>query len=236
VSPALFAQEIVTIPVVFMQNSVTPASGPSNPASSVISAPVYKTPAFISKVSSVDGATALTVASGNFSVNQFSASPYFVRLKSGPSTGRFFRITANTESQLTIDGLGYSITSSTPASSSETQVSVGDRCEIFAANTLGTLFGVSGVPFQTGASANSADNVYLWNGTAWDIFFNNGSHWRKSGNGLNQDNAIVFPDSGLFIVRRGTGSLTLRFSGTISSTTERTDILGPGSTFKGNRF
>ena len=102
------------------------------------------------------------------------------------------------------------------------------------------MFGVTGGGvFQTGSSAGQADNVLLFNqkNQTWDTFFNNGTHWRQSGNlNPNLDNTVVLPDRGIFILRRSTSANNLTFLGTVPSTSEKTDIPGVGSTFVSTRF
>jgi uncharacterized protein (TIGR02597 family) len=238
---AAFSQSVTTIPVGFTTAAIPAAADSSNPGNTVISAPFYAVADFVGAVSSVDSGSALSISGAAFTTNQFTSTPHLARMKSGASVGRFFVVTANTATQLTLDtaAAGYTLTTGAP-STTQAQVSVGDSVEILPANTLSTLFGSTPatVPFQQGGSATAADNVYLFNGTAWDVYFYNDSlsHWRKSGNLNNQDNAVVLPDRGIFIVRRAVAPLTLTFLGTVPSTTEVTDFAGPASTFKSVRF
>jgi uncharacterized protein (TIGR02597 family) len=228
-------QSVTTIPVGFTTATVPAATDASNPASTVISAPFYAVADFVGAVSSVDSSNQLSVSGAAF--GSLTGTPHLARLKSGASIGRFFVVTANTATQLTLDTTtaGYTLTTGAP-STTQAQVNVGDSVEVLPANTLGTLFGTSSVPFQTGASANASDNVYLFNGASWDVYFHNGTNWRRSGSGLNQNNAVVLPDRGMFIVRRAVSPLSFTFLGTVPSTTERTDFTGPASTFRSVRF
>ena len=230
------AQSVTTIPVGFNTSVVPAAVDASNPSSTVLSAPFYTPADFTGAVGSVDSANQLSITGAAFAAGQFTATPHLARMKSGPSAGRFFLITSHTATQLTVDALGYSLTSAAPASTTQTQVTVGDSCEILPANTLGTLFGTSTVPFQTGATAADGDNVYLFNGTSWDVFYHNGTNWKRSGSLVNQNNAVVYPDRGLFVLRRATTPLNLTFLGTVPSSTERTDFPGAVSSFKSVRF
>jgi uncharacterized protein (TIGR02597 family) len=238
------AQSVTTVPVGFTTPAIPAAIDANTPSSTVISVPFYAVDAtnFVGAVSSVDSSNQLSISGATFTnPNGFVTPPHLARLKSGSSVGRFFIITANTATQLTLDTAtaGYALTSGTP-SNTQAQVNVGDSVEIFPASTLSTLFGFTAatVPFQQGSSAGAADNMYLFNGTSWDVYFFNGTtqHWRKSGNLNNQDNTVVLPDRGIFIVRRATSPLNLTFLGTVPSTTERTDVAGAGSTFKSSRF
>ena len=235
--------EVVTVPVGFNTATVPAAASNTSPSSTVISVPFYATAAFESLISSVDSSNQISVSGAAFTTNQWvPASPaetYLARLKSGMSVGRFFLITSNTATQLTLDTVtaGYTLVTSSPTTS-QIQVNVGDQVEILPANTLASLFGSTAatVPFLQAASAGAADNIYLFNGIAFDVYFFNGTSWRKSGSLANQNNTVILPDRGVFIVRRGTTPLNLTFLGTVPSTTEQTDITGPGSTFRSNRF
>ena len=233
------AQSVTTIPVGFTTAAVTAAADVNNPASTVISVPFYAPASFVGGVSTVDSSNQLSITGAAFTPGQYAATPFLARLKSGASTGRFFIVSGNTATQLTLDTTtaGYTLTTGAP-STTQAQVVAGDSVEILPANTLSSLFGSTAgtVPFQQGSSASLADNVYLFNGSSWEVCFYNGTHWRQVANLNNQDNKIVLPDRGIFLIRRGTGVLNLTFLGTVPSTTERTDLTGPGSTFKSNRF
>jgi uncharacterized protein (TIGR02597 family) len=232
---ALPAQTVQTIPVGFNTATVTAAPNASTPSSTVVSVPFYQIASFQGAISTVDSSNQISFSGTTFT-STLTAPPYLARLKTGTSVGRFFLVTSFTNTQLTLDTAtaGYTLTTGSP-STTQAQVAVGDSVEILPANTLGTLF-PSGAPFQTGPSSSQADNVYIWNGTTWDVFFHNGTNWKKTANFGNFETKPVLPDQGLFIVRRGTSPLNLTFLGTVSSTTERTDFPGAGSSFKSNRF
>jgi hypothetical protein len=228
---------VTTVPVGFTTPTIPAAADANTPSSTVIATPFYAIAAFQSSVSSVDSSNQVSLSGAAFTSNQFTSPPYLARFKTGASVGRFFIITANTATQLSLDTAtaAYTLTTGSPTTA-QTQVVVGDQVEILPANTLGSLFGTNSVPFQTGSSANAADNVYLFNGNSWDVYYNNGTNWKKSGSLANQNNTVVLPDRGMFILRRATSALNITFLGTVASTTEKTDFTGPGSTFRSNRF
>ena len=218
---------VATVPVGFTTATIAAATDASTPTSTVISVPFYQTAAFAGPVTSVDSASAVSSSSASWTANQYAATPFLLHFKSGNTVGRYFLITANTSTQLTVANRGYDLT---------TIAAAADTFEILPAYTLGTLFPTSGLQFQTGPSASQADNILLWNGTTWDTFYNNGNNWKKGGNLAIQDGVILYPDEGLFIIRRATTPVTLTFVGTVPSTTERSDLVGPASTFVSNRF
>ena len=245
----LFA-DVTTTPVGFNTATITPAASATQPKGTVVSVPFYAVPAdFQGAVSAVDSTNQLSLSGAAFTPSPAAGDlvtvPHLARIKSGASVGRFFKITANTATQLTLDTTtaGYTLTTGAPTNT-QAQVVVGDSVEVLPANTFGSLFGTTTgtVPFQQGSAANAADNVYMWNkvNQNFDIFFfkNDASpaQWRRSGSGVNQNNTVIFPDQGLFILRRGTAALTLTFLGVVPSTTERTDFAGPKSALTSNRF
>ena len=244
------AQTVSTVPVGFNTSTIAPASNATTPTGNVVAAQFYQIAVFQGALSSVDSSNQISFTGANF--GNLTTVPHLARFKTGNSTGRFHLITANTTTQLTLDTSdadstpdikGYALTTGAPTLS-QTQVAVGDSVEVVPANTLASLFGATGGGiFQTGTSAGQADNVLLFNqkNQTWDTFYPSSStgHWRQSGNlNPNLDNTVVLPDRGIFILRRSTSTSNnnVTFLGTVPSTTEKTDIAGPGSTFISTRF
>ena len=229
-SPSASAQTTATtVPVGFITKTLPPAPDAANPTTATISIPLYATADFTSAVASVDGANQFTMATANWGAGLFTATPHLVRIKTGLGVGRFFLISLHSTNQLTVI-LPPSVSTLVGL------LAVGDSCEILPANTLSSVFGLTAPGFVTGSSANAADKVYLWSGTGWDTYFNNGTHWRKSGNFNNQDGIVIYPDEGIFISHIGSAALSLTLLGTVPSTPEKTDLDGAGITFISNRF
>ena len=224
---------VTTDPVGFTSVVINSSSDGVIPGRTVVCTPLHAAPVYAGTITSVDGTSAFSDSNATWTGNQFvsGSTPYLVKIKSGASVGRFFLVTSNSTSHLTVNPGSYALTS---------LLTVGDTYEIDPANTLSTLF-TSGTasgsfPFQTGASANVADVVCIWNGTGWYGYFNNGTNWKRSGSGLIQDNTIIYPDEALYIIRRSTNPLTLTFTGTIPTTVEQSDIPGSENTFLANRY
>ena len=220
---------VATVPVGFTTVAVTPAANSSTPSSQVLSVPFYQSAAYAAAVTSVDSATQFTSSSASWTANQYAQTnaPYLVHFKSGASVGRYFLIQSNTANQVTVYPRGYNLSSVAAAA---------DTFEIVPAYTLGTLFGTSSVPFLTSGSPNTADNLFLWNGTKFDQYFHDGNSWQRSDSLLSQNDTVLYPDEGIFLTRRGTTALNLTFVGTVPSTAEKSDLVGPGSTLVSNRF
>ncbi len=220
-----FGQSAVTDPVGLIEVTVPAANG-STPSNLPASIPLSNPGIFTSTISSIDAADSFSMTQANWLPSVLTTSPHFVRVKDGANVGRFYLVVSHTSAQLTVDA-------NTDLS---TVLAVGDKCEIVPANTLGSVFGTTTPLLLPGANANVADNIQLWDGAIWETFFHDGTSWQKSGATGSQDNTIIYPDDGLYIVRRGGTPLGFTFGGTIPTTTERTDLNGAGSSFIGNRF
>jgi len=228
-----YAQTSVTTdPVGFTAVTITPATDANTPGNTVVSIPFHTAATFSGAMTSVDGSNSFSCSSAGWTASQFTTAPNLVRIKGGSQTGRYFLVTANTATQITVNVGAYNLT---------TILSGTDNFEVVPANTFATLFGsgsssTPAVPFQTGNTAGTADNVLLWNGIGWDTYFNNGTNWKRAGSTLSQDNTIIYPDESLFVIRRSTSTLSLTFQGTIPTTTLLTDISGPGGVFVANQY
>ena len=209
----------------FLRCTVAAANG-SKPTETVLSFPLHDAPVFSGNVGSVDAADALTVAGAAFTEGQFTAVPTVAHFVNGNNTGRWFLITSNTPSQITLDNRGFVLTG---------QINAGDTLEIYPAHTLGSLFGTSSVLLQSGSNAGTADNVSLWDGTRFVPYYFNGLNWTDATN-ANCNDVVVPPDTGIVIKRRGIRPVTLTFSGMVPDTSERSDVEGPGSVLLANRF
>jgi len=228
-APVVAQTARTTIPVGLVKITIPAAPNANTLSSLAISAPLYGNAVYQGAIVSIDSATTLTLSNANFTAGQYAASPYFARIMSGTSVGRFFLITTNSINQLTVDTAGADLT---------TLLSPGDIAQIVPANTLGSLFGATAPGFVTGISANTADNVFLWIGGTWEVYYNDGTHWHAAGSlNPNLDATIIYPDEGVFISHRSTTSpLVLHLAGTVPSTPEQSDLPGAGSTLLPNRF
>ena len=219
--------QAATQPVGFLSVTIPGTTNAASPSGTVVSVPLDTKPVAAAAITSVDSTSSFSSATATWTAGAYVATPYLVRITSGANTGRSFLIVTNSTTQLTVDPKGYDLTQ---------LLSVNDTFEILPANTLGSLFGTSAPLLTPGASANVADNVVLWDGSAWSTYYHNGTNWRKSGSFANQNNTIVYPDEGLFIFRRATLAVTLTFVGRVPITTERTDLAGGVMSFVANRF
>jgi len=176
------------------------------------------------------------VNGAGWTVNQFVSPPTFCRIKSGAGTGAFFPVASNTATQLNLMTGSAVLVSGTPTAANQVPVAVGDKIEIVPANTLGSVFGSATVPFQTGANASAADNVLLFNGSGWSVYYHNGTAWQNPAVPGDQSGAVIPPDNALFVVRRSVAPLSVYVAGTVPSTQEVLYFPVSASRFVGNRF
>jgi len=230
-SPCTDAQSVNTPPVGFIKVPIAPAVDAATPSSTIISVPLYGTVSYTGVVSAVnDAESSISAANATWTASQFAsaASPHLVRIKTGTSMGRFFLITAHTTTgKLTIDKRGHTL---------QGNIAANDALEILPARTLGNVFGTTTATLKTGATVADADNVLIWNGSNWSSYFHNGTKWLLDGSTDNQNAAVIFPDEGIFIVRRDTAPLDLVMTGGVPTTSENSDLPAAGSILLSNRF
>jgi len=240
-----FAETATTDPVGFFSKALVVSAGGGARTTATVSVPLYRPPVYTAAATSVtNGSPQSTcqLSGGNFGTGvgqtDVTTYPHLMRIKTSTDTthiGRFFEVKAASGDQLSLDDTALA-----------SFLSIGDTCEVFPANTLGNTFGAitgtgntstSTVPagWVTAASAASADNVFIWNGS-WLTFYHNGTNWKQSGSGLNKNFTIIYPGEGLFVGRIGTTPITLVTTGTVPTTTERTNVTGSGQTLVANRF
>jgi uncharacterized protein (TIGR02597 family) len=128
VSP-LSAAEVVSAPVGFLKKTF-PGSSTSS-----FSIPLQRNATAVGPVSAV-GTNTITDAKASWTVGQFAAvgSPYFVKMVTGTSAGRYFLVTSNTVNRLTVDVRGANLT---------TLAAGGNRYQVLEGRTLGSTFGTT---------------------------------------------------------------------------------------------
>ncbi len=227
---------VTTVPVGFIRVPVAAAVDAANPSLTAVSVPFYGSALYAGAVTGLSGSQVIVVNGANWTAGQFVSPPTFCRIKSGAGTGGFFPVTANTATQLTLNTGNVSLVGVSPTGSNQVQVLAGDKIEIVPANTLGGLFGTATVPFQTGANAAAADNVLLFNGTSWSVFYHNGTVWQSPIAAGDQSGVVVPPDGAMFVVRRATAPLSVYVAGTVPDSPEVLVLPAALSRFVGNRF
>jgi hypothetical protein len=152
-----------------------------------------------------------------------AATPYLVRIISGPAAGLVLPVsttTPNTATRLTLVTGGLDLTT--------LGISPGvDSYELVPADTLETLF--PGSTLKTGDDINTADSLRMWNGSTWIYYFNNGSGWQRSGVGA-APNTLVRPDRGWILKRVGPTRTFVEY-GQVSPVSARLSVSRSANTF-----
>ena len=174
------------------------------------------------------GIDSITVPAAGWTAGAFSdpANPYYIRILSGASAGRHYMVssTANTASQLFVSNEGFSL-----GQHGITVGSAGDVYELVLADTLLTMFGTT--TLQGGASAVTADNVQVWGGASWLVFYFNTTRnrWERDNSATNSMNDFpLLPDRGIMITRRAVSDLNLVVTGRVPEVAPKFFHLRPG--------
>ncbi len=196
-----------------------------------IGVPVLGEAVFAGTISAANANT-LSTTDAIWTPGQFAqlGAPHFALILSGGQTGRLLLVTGNIAGSVTLDVGATNLTGD--ATSPGFAVALGDRFEIFPGDTLATLFGDGSVSnpvqLQTGTSAFVADSVQIFNGVKWvSYFFHSTSNSWVNATGVqsNQNNVVLYPDTGLLIARRGP-TTTIAITGRAPTTSLVTRIVG----------
>jgi uncharacterized protein (TIGR02597 family) len=234
------AQTVTTVPVGVMTYAI-PAGTPAAPSLTAISFQLYdQTPPSQGIGNGIIGAitlntatlrTEITVTDANWISGALASSsaPYLIRITSGASSGKFFQVTANTSTNLTIPGVNQS----------GSGFAVGDSFQLIAAETLASFFTGSNALIG-GTSASTSDIVYLFEGGSWVGYYRNTStatpQWLKAvGRSANSDNIILHPEKG-FVIQRKSAALNLVLSGVVPNDNFNAPIMNSGSTVTNSGF
>jgi len=158
-----------------------------------------------------------------------AANPYYLRIKTGVAAGRVLLVsaTANTTTRVFLTNDGVSLTAAGgPA--------IGDEYELVLADTLGTLFGST--ILQGGTDASSADNVQVWSGADWLVFYYNSGRARwelreDTAGSPTRDTFVLRPDRGVMVTRHAATALKFYVTGRVPSVAPRHFHARPGVTF-----
>lgn len=218
-----------TDPSGYVTVEITPAPGAGSSSTSAFSVSLRNNKKFSSAATSVNGQT-VTVSGQSWTPNTQwadSATPHLAYLANANGVQAFL-ITANTADTLTLD------------TSINLQTLFANNAALFIveATTLGRLFGTTSaeVKFLQAAASTDADNLFIWGGSNWQTYFHNGTSWKSSSNPFgNANNDVIFPDDGVFVLRRSTEALSLVFTGSVPVSNQLTNIPS-GSSFIGSRY
>src|SRR5437764_2344773 len=185
--------------------------------------PLNDPPVYAAIASSVASSTVTTARAG-WTINAFgpfTSNPHIVRLVSGMSNGREFRIASNTDDTLTL------ITNGTDLNGI---LAPGDRYEIVPLQTLESLFGTTNPALICNSDPQLADNILVRAAYGWLTYYNDGTQWLRAGGGGDQENAAaILPATGFVFVRRGPAAYTIPLAGAVRPEGS-SDVPASGST------
>lgn len=176
------------------------------------------------------GTGSIDVPTAGWTAGAFStaANPYYLRILNGGAAGRLYMVTTNpnTATQLSVFNEGTDL-----AQHGITTGANGDVYELVLADTLLSLFGTT--TLQGGANAVSADNVQVWGGASWLVFYFNTTRnrWELDSDNAgtpSRDNFVLRPDRGIMIARRAPTTLNFVVTGRVPETTPKLAHLRPG--------
>lgn len=224
---------VATDPVGYINYTMAAAADTSTPTTTAFCVPLHDPEAGTGAVSGVVTAVnagTISNSGANWTASAFASAsaPCFVRIKSGAAKGRTLLITANSDTDLTVDNQGTDLTALGIVAGTDTY-------QIIAGDTLSSLFGTTTL---AGTSAGNADNVMYYNGSAWQTFYYNStnSRWQQKGLSFSANNFVLRPDAGILFVRRSTSPLSFVVTGTVPTGDLRYVVNNSGSTFLANGF
>ncbi|MFT3992118.1 MAG: hypothetical protein QM680_11980 [Luteolibacter sp.] len=227
--PALFAV-MATCGVVYADSvSTTPvgyftATIPGNGAQTALSVSLLN-PTEYTGISTAVTSSTVTVSDAEWTENQWAG--YLVALENSAGAEEYFLVTANTTDTLTISST-FDLTARYDAASNLT---------LSQPHTIGSLFGATSSDVAlTQGSISTADWIYVWNGTSFSIYYFNKTSWQKVGSSGAANDDILYPDEGVFVMRRSSTELTLTFTGTVPSKPQVTTVPGNSTTIVATRF
>jgi hypothetical protein len=231
-----FGQSARTTPVGFLEVSL-PAGTVEAPSRTSFHAALQEIPSVPagSVTGRLTGATADSISDSfaGWTPGSLSnkSSPYFIRIVSGTAQGTIWQISTspsvpNTATTVTVLNQGIDLTT--------LGIVPGvDRYEIFPADTLTSMFGAS--TLLAGSSAAVADNVQVWNGAVWIVYYFNSdrSQWERANAPVaDYGDTVLRPDVGLIIFRRGP-AMTFLMSGRLAPSDVQIRYANGGNTYGG---
>ena len=235
----LCADTVYTVPQGYTKITIPAAVDASTPSLSVISATLlndvtYSGPITIGNDYNSDpdanpetpqGAQTVATSGTAWTTNQWTTEPHLASLINASGSEESFLITSHTATALFVDAPFDLLAGGRfPAATT---------VKIRKANTVGSILGTTETPFTT------SDRVFLWTGAAWQTLVAAGGNWIFVGgdaNGQVANNAVVFPEEGIFVQRAETSEAVLTLFGEVPSVSQASTVPGTSSQFVSTRF
>ena len=167
--------------------------------------------------------------------------PHFLRNTNVSSSnyGRYFLISTNTTTSLTLD---MSRIAGSESANAASFFSAGDTVEVLPAPTLGSLFGRAVGDFGNSGTdmenwtigfEDSTDWVYLWDTDLTGYFpyyfldatyepnYRQGWYSKRNIRAGIKTNKVIYPDEAFIVAKRTSGSVTFTFEGTVQTSDQK---------------
>lgn len=220
-----------TDPVGFITLTVAGTGGGTTPAYTYLGLGMTQPVLFQGAVDAL-GTKTITNNEAGWTDNQFNGTgnACFVEFTSGANAGVTIDISATTASTKSI----------TTVQNIPAGTSVGDTFKIRQHWTIGTVFGATDQSGLAGGSSTTADLVFLYNGSGYDVYYYQtvglgGTGWRKGGSAGDASNTVIYGDEGLIVKRNQASNLNIVLMGAVK--TGQTSVpITSGVNFVGNVY
>lgn len=217
----LNAETIYTIPQGYTKVTIAAASSDIEPTITGISVTLlndleFAASATINNDYGTDPSNStqtLAITGQNWSPDQWTGQPHLAYITDGDGAEEAFLISSNTgNGQLTLlttfDLLGDK---DSEAPGIQNRFPSSTTVKIRGANTIGSIFSSKIAEFA------ADDRVFVWDGSEWLSFQKNGfGKWALASNLFgNENDTVIFPDEGMFILRSATSAIELTLFGEV---------------------
>ncbi|RYG60548.1 TIGR02597 family protein [archaeon] len=165
--------------------------------------------------------------------NQFNGQngSFYVELTSGPGAGTTYDVASTSAATKTI----------TLAQNLATGVTNGATFKIRKHWTVASVFGTANEAGLAAGDLNTADQILLYNGTGYDIYYYQtsaifGNGWRNANNpGQDASGAKIYPDDGVIIKRQQASPVNVVLMGAVKTGQSSIPVL-PGTNIVSNVY
>lgn len=209
-----FADSATTDPVGFITLNVPGPTGGETSALSFKGLSLTRPVEYQGSAETV-GANSLVDNEATWTDNQFNGAngAYFVEITNGANAGATFDIQATTAGTKTV-----TLVQNLPAGAAAPLT-----FKIRKHWTIGSVFGPANESGLGGGNSSTADQVLVFDGTAYDIYYYQtsgvgGIGWRKAGNAVSDaSNAVLYSEEGVLVKRRQTGAVNIVLLGAVKT-------------------
>lgn len=217
----LNAETIYTIPQGYTKVTIAAASSDIEPTITGISVTLLNDLEFAASATINDdygtdptnSTQTLAITGQNWSPDQWTEQPHLAYITDDDGAEEAFLISSNTgNGQLTLlttfDLLGDK---DSEAPGIQNRFPSSTTVKIRGANTIGSIFSSKIAEFA------ADDRVFVWDGSEWLSFQKNGfGNWALASNLFgNENDTVIFPDEGMFILRSATSAIELTLFGEV---------------------